>query len=123
VTRTDILHDCLTNFGKSITRGWVDSFLLRHSEELKETRSRPQENSYLKIPREFLSETFRWMKDAIQGCVRDLGFNLDEVVASDMENWKSKRVIIPAAPNGQTIHHGINRNLKHVTVVTCLAAS
>jgi hypothetical protein len=101
----------------------VDSFLLRHSEELNETTSSPQENTRLEVPREFLRKTLRRMKDAVKGCVRDLVFNLDEVGVSDWEDRKSKRVVVPAALNGQTIHHGINRNLKHITVVTCVAAS
>jgi hypothetical protein len=36
---------------------------------------------------------------------------------------KSNRVIVQAALNDQTINHGINRNLKDITVVTCVEAS
>lgn len=122
-TRTDILHYCVTNFGRSITRGWVDSFLGRHLDDLKEATSHPQENPRLQIPREFLVETLRCMDQAVQGCVRDLVFNLDEVGASEWEDRKSKRVVVPAEMGDQPIHHGINRNLKHITIVTCVAAS
>jgi hypothetical protein len=70
VTRTDSFHDCVINFGKSMTRGWAYLFLMRHYEELKETPSSPQENSRLEVPRDFLTGLLRCMNDAIQGLVR-----------------------------------------------------
>jgi hypothetical protein len=43
VTRTDILHGCAKNFGQSITRGSVDSFIGRHMTGSMETTSSPEE--------------------------------------------------------------------------------
>jgi hypothetical protein len=77
--RTDILHDCASKFGKVITRGWVDSFLIRHKDELAETISEPQEDARLQVPREFLLGTIGGMEEAVQDYARDLVFNLDEV--------------------------------------------
>jgi hypothetical protein len=54
--------------------------------------------------------------------VPDLVFNLDKVGVSEWEDRKPKRVVIPTSLIGRTNHHGVNRNLKHVTIVTCLAA-
>jgi hypothetical protein len=32
VNRIELLNECIESFGKSITRGWVDSFLIRHAD-------------------------------------------------------------------------------------------
>jgi hypothetical protein len=82
-TRIDIRHYCVNKFGKCITRGWVDSFILRHSGELFETKSIPQENPRLQVPREFLVATVGGIEEEIQGSIRDLVFNLDEVSVSE----------------------------------------
>jgi hypothetical protein len=34
VTRTDILHYCEMKYSGSVTRGWVNSFILRHGDRL-----------------------------------------------------------------------------------------
>jgi hypothetical protein len=38
INRTELLHECVQRFGKSITRGWVNSFLPRHADELFQTK-------------------------------------------------------------------------------------
>jgi hypothetical protein len=32
-------------------------------------------------------------------------------------------MIVPSAMRGQTIFHGVNRNLKHISVVVCISAA
>jgi hypothetical protein len=70
-TRTDILHYCVSKFGKSITRGWVDSFLIRHDSDVTETMSNHQDNPRLQVPRKFLAATICSMEEALHGFVRD----------------------------------------------------
>jgi hypothetical protein len=53
VTRTEIRHDRETKYTVPITHGWVESFILRHQSELIETKSKPQEEPRLEIPRLF----------------------------------------------------------------------
>jgi hypothetical protein len=50
-------------------------------------------------------------------------FNLDGVGISDWEDHKRKKVIVPAAMLGQTIHHEISRNVKHSSVIACVSAA
>jgi hypothetical protein len=122
-TRIYILHYCAYKFGKIIIRGWVDSFLVRHKDELAETISKPQEEVRLQVPREFLLGRISRMEEAMQSCVRDLVFNLDEVGVgvgvgvgvSEWEDLKSKKVVVPTGTNSQTIHDGVHRNLKRRT--------
>jgi hypothetical protein len=48
-TRTDIKNDCREVCKIEVTRGWVDSFISRHSAELIEKKSSPQEESRLQF--------------------------------------------------------------------------
>jgi hypothetical protein len=101
----------------------VDSFFICHKDDLAETISKPQEYVRLQVPREFLLGTMSGMNDVVQSCIRDLVFNLDEVEVAEWENHKSKQVVFPSATSSQTIHHEVNQNLKHITVITYIAAS
>jgi hypothetical protein len=50
-------------------------------------------------------------------------FNLGEVGISAWENGKTKELIALAAMFGQTIHHGVSRNVKHISVIACVSAA
>jgi hypothetical protein len=54
VTRTDVKNSCREVCKIEVMRGWVDSFISSHSAGLVETKSSPQEESRLQVPRMFL---------------------------------------------------------------------
>jgi transposase len=54
VNRTELLQECNERFGKSITRGWVDSFLTRHAGQFFESKSATEEDPKFEVPRVFL---------------------------------------------------------------------
>jgi hypothetical protein len=83
VTGTDIKNYCYEVCRLEVSRRWVDSFTFRHSAELTETKSSPQEEPRLQVPRIFLQETIGNIHETLQGCPADLVFNLDEVGISD----------------------------------------
>jgi hypothetical protein len=76
--RTNIVHYSASKFGKVIIRGRVNSFLIRHKNELAEKISKLQEDACLQVPREFLLGTISGMEEAVQGRICDLVFNLDD---------------------------------------------
>jgi hypothetical protein len=123
VNKTELLHECNERFGKTITRGWVDSFIKRHPDQLFETKSIPQENPRLEVPRVFLEAAIEGFRDHVHHSCAELVFNLDEIGISEWEDRAVRRVIVPSAMRGQTIFHGIHRNLKHVSVVACISAA
>jgi hypothetical protein len=90
---------------------------------LAETISKPQEDTRLQVPRELLLGTISGMEEAMQGCIHDLLFDLEEIGVLEWEDRKSKKVVILSAMSRQTIRYGFNRNLKHITAITCAAAS
>jgi hypothetical protein len=63
------------------------------------------------------------MEEAMQGPVRDLVFNLDEVRVSEWEDWKAMKVVVLMSMGCHSIHHGLNRNLKYITIIPCVAGS
>jgi hypothetical protein len=106
-----------------ITRGWVNSFVRRHSDQIFKTKSTAQERQGFQIPRMLLQRTEQDLKEHIQTCVAELVFNLDEVAISDCGDRKTKTGIVPPTMRDQTIHHEISRTLKHISVIACICAA
>jgi hypothetical protein len=75
VSRTEVRHYCSLKFKTEITKGWVDSFIGRHLAQLIETKSMPQEEPRLKVPRVFLDATLHAMAYPVHGRPADLVFN------------------------------------------------
>jgi hypothetical protein len=96
VTRTESLNYCIATFGTAVTRAWVDSFLFRHAAELFETKSSPQENQRLEVPRVVLEAAIEDIQTHIQNAYADLVFNLNEIGISEWEDRVERKVIVPS---------------------------
>jgi hypothetical protein len=123
VTRTEVFYYSRETLGAAVPEGWADSFLIRHTPELFETTSRPQANPRLEIPRSFLDPMVECLRKHVHHCCAELVFTLDEVGLSEWDDRVARQVIVPVSMSGQTIHHGVHRNLKHISVVCCVSAS
>jgi hypothetical protein len=119
VTKGETRDYCTTQFQIPITRGWVNSFVLRHFDDLIQTTSTQQEKQRLPIRRAFLERTVRNLNKHVQGCVSELVFNLDKVGISNWEDRKARKVVVLATMDGQPIHHAVSRNVKHSSVIAC----
>jgi hypothetical protein len=119
-THMDIRHYCAAKLSFPVTRGALDSVIGRHLSELINVKSTPQEKPRLQVPRIFLEETIRNMQEAVNRRLSDFVFNLDEIAISEWEDRKSKKVMVPGGFARQTVHHGISRNLKNITITMCL---
>jgi hypothetical protein len=75
VTGTDIKNYCREVCKIEVTGGWVDSFSSRHSAELIEKKSSPQQDTRLQVLGIFLDQTVRNMHETVQGRPADLMFN------------------------------------------------
>jgi hypothetical protein len=139
VTRTDIWHYCKVKYSRSIYRGWVDSFILRHKADLSETKSTPQEDARIEVSRPFLDEMLNFLREHVQGMKVELVLNLDEVGMSECRNvgmsecrnvgmseWEDRnvrKVIVPITMDDQTIHHRASRSVRHISIITCISAA
>jgi transposase len=83
VTKTEIKDYCTREFQVAVTRGWVNSFVLRHALEIIPTKSSPQEEQRLQVPRVFLDRAIQELNEHVKRCIAELVFNLDEVGISD----------------------------------------
>jgi hypothetical protein len=125
MTARDVREHLSSRYKFVATRGWVNSFLGRHADRLCKTKNAPQEAQRFEIPRCFLEETVRYIAQHVQSRPTELVFNLDEVGISEWEDRKVKKknVIVRRSSRGQTIHHKINRRLKHISVIACVSAA
>jgi hypothetical protein len=106
-----------------MTQGCVNSFALRHEEDIIQTTSSSQERQRLQVPCPFLERIIHDLNEDVQGCMAELVLNLDQVGISDWEDRKSRKVVVPATMRGQTTHHGISRNVKDISVIACVFAA
>jgi hypothetical protein len=83
VTRTDLRRYCQTKYSVSMSRGWVDLFILRHRDNLAKTKTTLQEDTRLEVPRVFLNENGFCLRQYVQGMKAELVYNLDEVRVSE----------------------------------------
>jgi hypothetical protein len=101
----------------------VNSFVLLHSDEIIQRKSGAQEGQRSQVSGVFLEIIIQDLHEDVKGCVAELVFNLDEIGISDWEHGKTKKVIALPAMCGQTIHHGVSRNEKDISVIACLSAA
>jgi hypothetical protein len=79
VTRIDLRHGCEAKYSRSISRWRIDSFILRHREDVIGKQNVPYESARVEAPRAFPDETMRCLRKHVQGMKAELVFNLDEV--------------------------------------------
>jgi hypothetical protein len=123
VTRGEIMDYCVIHCKIKLTRGWVNSYILRHSGDVVKMKNTSQEWHRWQVARASLERIIQDLHQYVQRYAGELMLNLNEVGISDSEGRKTKKVIIPAAMLGQTIHHGVSRNVKHISAITCVCAA
>jgi hypothetical protein len=75
------------------------------------------------VPRAFLEAAIDGFRDRVYNACAELVFNLDEIGISEWKDRHERRVIVPSAIRGQTIFHGVHRNLKYISVVAWISAA
>jgi hypothetical protein len=123
VGEREIKNYCITQLKVPISRGWVNSFVRRHSGKIFKMKITAQERQRLQVPRMFLERTDQDLKEHVQGCMAELVFNLDEVGILDLADRKMKTGIVRATMRGPTIHHEMSRTVKRISVIASISAS
>jgi hypothetical protein len=88
-----------------------------------QTKSVPRANPRLEMPRIFLEAAVDWFRNHVHNACAKFVFNLDEVGSSRLEDKVETKVIVPLAVEGQMTFHNVHRNLKHISIVTCISAA
>jgi hypothetical protein len=123
VTRTDPYRYYRAKYSVRISRGWLDALILRQQENLAETKSTPQEDMRLEVPRVFLNATVHHLRQYVQGMKAELVFNLDQLGVSQWEDRRDRKVVIPRTMSGQTTQHRASRNVKHMSIMKYISAA
>jgi hypothetical protein len=91
LTLRDIREHVTTKYDLPTTRGWVNSFIGRHIDEICQMKSSPQEAEGLEVPRCFLDQKLLCIAEFVQGRPTELVFKLDEVGISEWEDRKTEQ--------------------------------
>jgi hypothetical protein len=105
VTQREILSFVEEHFQKTVTYGWLESFLERWEGIVIRMTVVPQEQLSLRIPREYVNDYISLIKEYVPIVPAELIFNLDETGLSDWEQRKMKPVIIPSHASSSTLHY------------------
>jgi hypothetical protein len=122
VTRIDLRYYCQAKYSRPVTQGRVESFILRHGNGVTEMTSIPQKDTKLEVPYAFLDETTSCLREYVQGMKAGSRFNLDEVGIWEWEDRKDNKLLVPKIIDNQMIHHRASRNVKHISIITCISA-
>jgi hypothetical protein len=124
ITRSHIKNYCRKVYRLEVSRdmGGLVHLTSFGRIDRKEKLSSPQEEPRLQIPRIFLEKTRLSTDETLQGCSADLVFNPDELGISDWEDQKPKKVVVPIIRAAHNIHHRISRNVKHISIGTCISS-
>jgi hypothetical protein len=91
--------------------------VLRYSDEIILTKSVPQEEQRFQVRQGFLHRTDQNLKEHVQRWTTELVFHLEEVSIPDWEDRNTRNIVLPATRRGQMAHHGISRNVKHISMI------
>lgn len=123
ITQGEILTYIKENHDKSVMKGWLNQFYLRHRDKIKKARSFPQEDLRMSVPRAYLKQHIINMHKHLEGRFSELTFNLDEVGSSEWEDRKPKKVFVDANLDSNHITHLVSRKIPHMTLLTCVSAA
>jgi hypothetical protein len=98
-------------------------FLDQHKSEGFGVTVAPQENVRPEVLRCYLKEYLTLINKIVLIVPTELLFNLGETGLSEWENRGSKPVLVPILDQESSLHHPVDRSLRHHTLLYCVAAS
>jgi hypothetical protein len=92
-------------------------FVSRCPDKIIFAKSVPQEKQRLQVPEAFLSRTVQPLNEYVQRCITELVFNRHGIDISNWKDRKTRKVVAAGTMRGETMHHGITRNGKHISEI------
>jgi hypothetical protein len=83
VTQRGVLNFIEVQFGKHLSCHWFDYFLHRHADAVCKMSLAPQENPRLQVPRQFLDDDIKLIKEYMPLIPNEFIFKIGECVFSD----------------------------------------
>jgi hypothetical protein len=123
VTRAAVLRFVEETTRKTLTYSWIQAFVSRHEGEIALRVAKPQENPRLQTPRAYLNAYIFLVQRIMHLSPAELVFNIDESGLSDWEERKRKDVIVSTELEPGDLHYGVDRAIRHQTLVCLISAS
>jgi hypothetical protein len=97
--------------------------LQRHADVVCKKTLTPQKNPRRQVPKQFLDDYVKLIKEYIPLVPAELIFNIDECGFSDWEERNPKLVLIPAEFERSVLHYPVNRAIRHQSLICCITAA
>jgi hypothetical protein len=97
--------------------------LQRHADIVYKKALAPQENPRLQVPKQFLDDYVKIIKEYVPLVPTELIFNINECGFSDWEERRPKPVLIPAEFEGSVLHYPVNRAIIHQSLICCITTA
>jgi hypothetical protein len=113
VTQRELFNFVEERFRVTLTHGWIQKFLSRHSAGVARAGVSPQELPRLQTPRCYFDKYINLLMAYIPLVPSELIFNLDEAGLSDWEERRSKPVLVTADAASRPLHYPVDRGIRH----------
>jgi hypothetical protein len=97
--------------------------LQRHADIVCKKALGPQENPGLQVPKQFLDDYVKLIKEYVPLVPTELIFNIGVCGFSDWEERRPKPVLIPAEFERSVLHYPFNRTIRHQSLICCITAA
>jgi hypothetical protein len=97
--------------------------LQRHTDVVCKTTLATQENPRLQVPKQFLDDCVKLIKEYVPLVPTELIFHIGECGFSDWEERRPKPVLIPAEFERAVLHYPANRVIRRQSLTCCMTAA
>jgi hypothetical protein len=119
----ELLQFIERNFNKTLTYGWIHSFLHRSASHVRRMTILSQKMTRMQIPRSYLGQYIVLMDKSVPLAPAELIFDMDETGLSDWEEHRPKRNLVSSEASDANIHDPVDRRIRHQTLLCCISAS
>jgi hypothetical protein len=120
MTKRQVLELVHERYSAGITSVCLNAFALSRDHALQISRSLPQDDTPLTVPRKHLEAYIEHMKSIV---ARKFSvFNIDEVGSSDWEDRKPRQFIACRIISPDDIWHPVSGQYQHLTLLACVSS-
>jgi hypothetical protein len=106
---------------RSVTKGWVGSFVTRHSTEVMVGKAAPLERARFNVVQEYVDSYVEELHTIVQRTPPCLLFNVDECGIDPFVDAKQMKVLAPATCDRSSLVYRVERKPQHITLTLCIS--
>jgi hypothetical protein len=109
LTYRDVLNFVEREFRSCLTHSWTRSLLGWNEDVVQAKPVFSQEKVWLEVPRQFLEEDTKLIKESVPWVPSEQTVNIDKGGFNDLDEQKDELFIIPAEARVSALYHQANR--------------